>query len=429
MSSPSAGGGKPGRNVKKGYELDQKRRVRDAMERQKSARKGRLDLARRLGGEPDGDQPAEPDPNNGVHAAAEPADGMHDGGAEHSPGHSPGQGGRRGGKRSEEWDKDLDKYKGQLMMPEWMIASPDALRDRWLVCPRPEGKRCLVIASGGKTVSRLRDGRIFQTFSSHLPNGCKGGVRGRMGGSDFSILDCIFVQATGAYYICDVMCWKGHSVYECTSEFRLFWLQQKLAEDAPTAATHNASSNPHPIIPIPWFPADAQGLEASYCAMQTPYQRDGLHFLHREAHYELGATSLSLVWKDAQSSTYLSEMYEGLDPAIQVTCLRLDGSGQLLTSDSPSVVVARGTPEQLAGVQTNKSGFALFKISGVEIEYADESLSGGPTVTVGAMEFYAPAAAKRMDADPLSKILFQQSLRGQPLSFQEIVAAASAMND
>ncbi len=45
------------RNVKRGYELDQRRRVKDAIEKQRSARKERMDLARRLG--QDAEDPSE----------------------------------------------------------------------------------------------------------------------------------------------------------------------------------------------------------------------------------------------------------------------------------------------------------------------------------------------------------------------------------
>ena len=32
------------------------------------------------------------------------------------------------------------------------------------------------------------------------------------------------------------MCWKGYSLYGCSAEFRLFWVQSKLAESGATAA-------------------------------------------------------------------------------------------------------------------------------------------------------------------------------------------------
>lgn len=37
--------------------------------------------------------------------------------------------------------------------------------------PRPEGRRCLVISAKGQTTSRLRNGALFECFSSVLPNG------------------------------------------------------------------------------------------------------------------------------------------------------------------------------------------------------------------------------------------------------------------
>lgn len=32
------------------------------------------------------------------------------------------------------------------------------------------------------------------------------------------------------------MCWKGYSLYHCSAEFRLFWVQGKLAESGATSA-------------------------------------------------------------------------------------------------------------------------------------------------------------------------------------------------
>ena len=54
-----------------------------------------------------------------------------------------------------------------------------------------------------------------------------------------------------------------------------------------------------------------------------PFTRDGLQFLHRYSHYEIGLTPLMLLWKDSACSTYLCEVYKDLDPAIQVVCLQV----------------------------------------------------------------------------------------------------------
>ena len=29
----------------------------------------------------------------------------------------------------------------------------------------------------------------------------------------------------------DLLCWRGYGLYDCSAEFRLFWLHSKLAED------------------------------------------------------------------------------------------------------------------------------------------------------------------------------------------------------
>jgi snurportin-1 len=42
------------------------------------------------------------------------------------------------------------------------------------------------------------------------------------------------------------MCWKGYSLYDCSAEFRLYWVQSKLAESGATEAhvtlVHSARS-------------------------------------------------------------------------------------------------------------------------------------------------------------------------------------------
>ena len=47
---------------------------------------------------------------------------------------------------------------------------------------------------------------------------------------------------------------------------------------------------------------------------------------------------------------------------------------------------------------------------------------------VASLEFMAPAAAKRVDADMLSKLLFQQAIRSTPLSIEEIACASNAVS-
>ncbi len=117
-----------------------------------------------------------------------------------------------------------------------------------------------------------------------------------------------------------------------------------------------------------------------------------------------------------------------------MVCLKVLPSGELLTCDEPPYVIARAPPELAATVQANRQGLALFKIASISISYPELAMeSDEPTTTatadisVEAMEFHARAALKRAEADSLSKVLFQQALRTQPLTIHEIAHAAETM--
>ena len=67
-----------------------------------------------------------------------------------------------------------------------------------------------------------------------------------------------------------------------------------------------------------------------------PFVRDGLLLLNKEGHYELGATPLALLWKDATCSRYVVDTdAAGRVPQWQHVVLRYLGSGHCGTSDSP----------------------------------------------------------------------------------------------
>ena len=81
---------------------------------------------------------------------------------------------------------------------QWLLDPPQDLNGRgsetgegWYVFPRPEGKRCLVIAAKGKTVTRKRNGAVLGRFESNLPNGSRATVTGDSS-RNYTILDCVF---------------------------------------------------------------------------------------------------------------------------------------------------------------------------------------------------------------------------------------------
>uniref|UniRef100_A0A8B9K272 Snurportin-1 n=1 Tax=Astyanax mexicanus TaxID=7994 RepID=A0A8B9K272_ASTMX len=156
--------------------------------------------------------------------------------------------------------KKLPKhYANQLMLSEWLVDVPADLSSDWLLVVCPVGKRSLVVASKGSTASYTKSGYCVNRFPSLLPGGNR---HNSAMGKDYTILDCIYSEVDRTYYILDVMCWRGHPVYDCPTEFRFYWLQSKAEE--------------------------VDGL--SEVAKRNPV--DGLLFYHRETHYTPGSTPL-----------------------------------------------------------------------------------------------------------------------------------------
>ncbi|XVF49634.1 hypothetical protein PTKIN_Ptkin04bG0029000 [Pterospermum kingtungense] len=189
----------------------------------------------------------------------------------------------------------------QLMLPEWMIDVPDRLSQDWYVFARPAGKRCFVVSSNGTTVSRQRNGSILHHFPSALPAGAK--TRDGSGSAQsYCILDCIFHELDQTYYVIDIVCWNGYSLYDCTAEFRFYWLNSKLEESG--ACNPPSYYHKFRFSAVSVYTCDQSGLYAAYTGV-VPYVKDGLLFFNKHAHYESGNTPLVLVWKDENCSQYV----------------------------------------------------------------------------------------------------------------------------
>ncbi|XP_037307257.1 snurportin-1 isoform X2 [Pungitius pungitius] len=150
-------------------------------------------------------------------------------------------------------------YANQIMLSEWLVDVPSELDTDWMMVVCPVGKRSLIVASKGSTAAYTKSGYCVNRFPSLLPGGNR---HNSAMGKDYTILDCIYSEVDRTYYILDVMCWRGHPVYDCPTEFRFFWLQSKVQE--------------------------TDGL--SEIAKRNPV--DGLLFYHRQTHYTPGSTPL-----------------------------------------------------------------------------------------------------------------------------------------
>nr|XP_028561861.1 tyrosine-protein phosphatase non-receptor type 9 isoform X2 [Podarcis muralis] len=120
------------------------------------------------------------------------------------------------------------RYANQLMLSEWLIDVPPDLVQEWLLVVCPVGKRALIVASQGSTAAYTKSGFCVNRFPSLLPGGSR---HTSATGKEYTILDCIYSEAQQMYYILDVMCWRGHPVYDCQTDFRFYWLHSKMQEE------------------------------------------------------------------------------------------------------------------------------------------------------------------------------------------------------
>jgi len=158
--------------------------------------------------------------------------------------------------KKEKKPRDNVIYQNQLMIPEFMMEIPQDLNTCWFIVPIPQGERCFVVSSRRSTISRRMDGSIIQRFSSTLPSGSQK----QHYKEEYCILDCIFSPELKTYFVLDLMCWKGYSLYDCGADFRFYWLFTKLEE---TTANRFSSDNPFVFLPLPRFDANQTGVRSA----------------------------------------------------------------------------------------------------------------------------------------------------------------------
>jgi snurportin-1 len=308
----------------------------------------------------------------------------------------------------------------QLMLPEWMIDVPDGLSQDWYVFARPAGKRCFVVSSNGTTVSRLRTGSVLHRFPSALPNGSKSKESSRSGQS-YCILDCIFHELDQTYYVIDMVCWAGIPFYECTSEFRFFWLNNKLSETK--SCDEPSRYNKYRFSLVPIFNCDLQGLQTAYSGAVS-YVKDGLMFCNKHAHYEAGNTPLALVWKDETCSQYVIDTdSKGCIPLQQQVVLELQDDGSLTTSDDPPVVFGLLNAEFIQKTGLRSGDLLRCTVGEGGLSFVDGKLEKAD------LQNFSKIHSARAFADTHSKIMFQYMARHSPLTIEHLISSISSSND
>lgn len=310
-------------------------------------------------------------------------------------------------------------FASQLMLPEWMIDVPEGLSQDWYVLARPAGKRCFVVSSNATTVSRQRNGSILHHFPSSLPAGSKS--RDSSGsGQSYCILDCIFHELDQTYYVIDMVCWNGYSLYDCTSEFRFYWLNSKLEE----SGARNPPSKYHRFSfrPVPVYPSDQNGLWTAYTG-EVPYAKDGLLFYNKHAHYQTGNTPLVLVWKDENCSQYVIDTdNKGQIPSQQQVVLELQNDGKLATSDDPPVVFECLDGDFIQKAELHEGDLLRFAVGDAGFSFVDGKLERAD------LNYLGKSNRARTFADTYSKVMFQYAVRHSPLKIDDLLASINSTN-
>ncbi|XP_023811404.1 snurportin-1 isoform X1 [Oryzias latipes] len=196
------------------------------------------------------------------------------------------------GGETEEEGMEIEKrklpkhYANQLMLSEWLVDVPSELDTDWLLVVCPVGKRSLIVASKGSTAAYTKSGYCVNRFPSLLPGGNR---HNSAMGKDYTILDCIYSEVDRTFYILDVMCWRGHPVYDCPTEFRFFWLQSKVQETE--GMSEIAKRNPFRFVSLQSSECTPASIQ-KVLAAEYSFSVDGLLFYHRQTHYTPGSTPL-----------------------------------------------------------------------------------------------------------------------------------------
>lgn len=179
-------------------------------------------------------------------------------------------------------------YRNQLMLSEWLVEVPEDLSTHWILILCPEGRRNFVIASNGLTKVYSKSGKLVKKFASNLP----GGNRNQNRRQKYTILDCVFSEKEKIFYILDMMCWSGFQYYDCDTEFRLSWVQQKFIEHK-DVLMEISKTNHFKFMPLPIYQCTQDSIGTALNS-KLPFEDnlDGLLIYHKNVHYMPGKTPL-----------------------------------------------------------------------------------------------------------------------------------------
>ncbi|KAK5667393.1 hypothetical protein BDV3_007211 [Batrachochytrium dendrobatidis] len=170
-----------------------------------------------------------------------------------------------------------------VMLPEPLMEIPLDFTSGWLAMVFPQGERCLIISSRGKTISRRAHGQKIESFLSCLPGGSYATITPKY--NKPCILDCIYHQPTQTYYALDILTWNGNPVHECDTEFRQYWLHSKISE---VDVGRRTKANQRCILPLQTKECTPDNLKLLVAQAELDSIAAGLFLINKQCMYAPG---------------------------------------------------------------------------------------------------------------------------------------------
>lgn len=175
----------------------------------------------------------------------------------------------------------------RLQQSEWLRYVPENLCD-WLLVPCPVGKRCLVIATHGRTKVYNQAGRIIMQLRTLLPG--DGNIP-----KSKSILDCVYVAETETFHVLDAISFGQQQLLDCEASFRFFWLRSRFDEQDELSQCSKRNEKRFKLLEYYDFEnstAVGEVLQRYPLWEANQPELDGMLFYHKEASYTCGTTPL-----------------------------------------------------------------------------------------------------------------------------------------
>lgn len=177
------------------------------------------------------------------------------------------------------------RFKNHLQLSEWLCLRPDDLATSWTMVVCPQGRRCLVVATAGRTSVYAKGGGFVRSFRSALP-GDRSGTH-----ADLSMLDCVQTADDGMWVL-DVLAWGQHDFTDCDAAFRFHWLANQCADAIAGADDSAAAVNRLRPASRAECSNDDEIAELLQRGPVHGPPVDGLLFYHLESSYVHGSTPL-----------------------------------------------------------------------------------------------------------------------------------------